>query len=180
MSAGSSEAQPRTLSIDQERTLASDPALLACFYLLLIGRTPAETAQSLGLSERALRPLLARLAKSGLVETGPGSKVRVLATAPVEWRVDGPVRRLYERQVREEFLRAPFTGRNEVLSFHTAELSPASVRVLLRKIERLAAHFADLAALDLSVPAREKTSLALLLGCRPWVFSMFSAYRARG
>ena len=55
----------------------------------------------------------------------------------------------------------------------------ASVRILLRKIDKLAADFADLAALDVRLPARDKSSVALLLACRPWVFSMFSAYRAK-
>ena len=41
------------------------------------------------------------------------------------------------------------------------------------------ADFADLAALDVRLPARDKSSVALLLACRPWVFSMFSAYRAK-
>jgi hypothetical protein len=98
---------------------------------------------------------------------------------PIAWRPDGPVRKLYERQVRAEFLQGPFTGSNEALSFHSAELSPASVRILLKKIDKLAADFADLAALDVQLPARDKTSVALLLACRPWVFSMFSAYRAK-
>jgi hypothetical protein len=53
------------------------------------------------------------------------------------------------------------------------------VQILLRKIDRLAADFADLATLDVDLPQRDKTSVAVLLACRPWVFSMFSAYRAR-
>ena len=106
-------------------------------------------------------------------------KVRLHARLPIAWRPDGPVRKLYERQVRAEFLQGSFGANNEALTFHSAELSPASVRILLRKIDKLAADFADLAALDVHLPTRDKTSIALLLACRPWVFSMFSAYRAQ-
>jgi DNA-binding Xre family transcriptional regulator len=168
-----------SLTLAQERILASDPSLLACFYLLLNGRSVEQAEQRLGLTSRVMRGLLTRLASAQLLQIDSGKNVRLHASLPIAWRPDGPVRRLYERQVRAEFLQSKFDGNDEALSFHSAELSPASVRILLRKIDRLAADFADLAALDVHVPSREKTSVAMLLACRPWVFSMFSAYRAR-
>jgi len=179
MSSGTRDAQPHTLTLEQERMLASSPQLLACFYLLLNGRTVAEVERRLALAPSVLRGLLARLASAQLLELDSKRKVRLHARLPIAWRPDGPVRRLYERQVRAEFLQDPFSGAQDALMFHSAELSPASLRILRRKIERLAADFAELAALDVHVPAREKTSTALLLACRPWVFSMFSAYRAQ-
>jgi hypothetical protein len=62
----------------------------------------------------------------------------------------------------------------ESLLFLSAELSAASYKVLLRKLERLAAEFRDLADLDRSLPAREKQSVAAVLAARYWVFSMFA------
>jgi len=179
-SAAVARTQADTLSLEQERTLARKPPLLACFYLLLNGHSIEETRQRLKLSSRAMRELLSELSAARLVETGAKHALRFHARLPISWRPDGPVRRLYERQVRAEFLQGAFTGSNEALTFHSAELSAASVRVLMRKIDRLAADFADLAALDVRVPAREKSSIALLLACRPWVFSMFSAYKSGG
>lgn len=172
-------AQPYGLTLEQERTLASNATLLACFYLLLNGHSVAVTEQRLGLTARAMRTFLGKLAAARLVDVDGRRNVRLHARLPIAWRPDGPVRKLYERQVRAEFLQGAFAATNEALTFHSAELSPASVRILLRKIERLGADFADLAALDVQVPSRDKTSVALLLACRPWVFSMFSAYRAR-
>lgn len=181
MAVGARDAQTQanSLTLEQERTLAGDASLLACFYLLLNGRTVEDAARRLGLSERGTRSLLGKLAAARLLDIEASNKVRLHARLPIAWRANGPVRRLYERQVRAEFLQSAFTGTNEALSFHSAELSPASVRILLRKIERLASDVADLAALDVNVPSRDKTSIALLLACRPWVFSMFSAYRSR-
>ncbi|HEY6642365.1 helix-turn-helix transcriptional regulator [Povalibacter sp.] len=173
------QEQPYSLTLEQERTLASNASLLACFYLLLNGRSVTDTGERLGLSQRAMRTFLNRLSAARLIDTDAGYNVRLHARLPIAWRPEGPVRKLYERQVRAEFLQGAFAASNEALSFHSAELSPASVRILLRKIEKLAADFADLAALDNQVPSRDKTSIALLLACRPWVFSMFSAYRTR-
>lgn len=176
---GNSTEQPYSLTLEQERMLAGNASLLACFYLLLNGRSTEEIERRLGLTARGIRTMLNRLSAARLLDLDAKGRIRLLAKLPIAWRPDGPVRRLYERQVRAEFLQSPFTGTNETLAFHSAELTPASVRVLLRKLERLEAEFADLAALDMHVPAREKTSVALLMACRPWVFSMFSAYRAR-
>lgn len=179
MATGTREAQTFTLSLQQERILASDASLLALFYLLLNGRSVEAAERRLGLNPRTIRPLLLRLVEAQLIDIDAKQRVRLHARLPIAWRPDGPVRKLYERQVRAEFLQGPFTGPNETLSFHSAELTPASVRILLKKIDKLAADFADLAALDRQVPARDKSSVALLLACRPWVFSMFSAYRAK-
>jgi transcriptional regulator with XRE-family HTH domain len=172
--------QSFSLSLEQERSLASQPTRLACFYLLLNGHSIEHTRERLGLSSKAIRTMLNELSAARLLDVDGKHNLRLHARLPIAWRPDGPVRRLYERQVRAEFLQGSFMGNREALSFHSAELSPASVRILLRKVERLAMDFADLAALDVHVKAREKSSVALLLACRPWVFSMFSAYRTRG
>jgi transcriptional regulator with XRE-family HTH domain len=183
MSSGASAATgaspPSTLTLEQERILARNSSLLACFYLLLNGRSVSDVAERLGMSPRATRNTLSQLASAGLLETGKGNKVVMHARLPIAWRADGPVRNLYERQVRAEFLKSEFAARNEALNFHSAELSHASVRILLRKMDKLAADFADLSALDVALPSKDKISVAMLLAARPWVFSMFSAYRAR-
>lgn len=168
-----------TLTLEQERILAGNPSLLAFFYLLLNGHQPEVVAERLGLSKRAVANFLSRLVACGLCHAGKGRQVNLNARLPIAWRPDGPVRVLYERQVRSEFLQGEFAAKNEALNFHSAELSPASVRILMRKMERLSADFADLALLDVGLPSREKMSVAMLLATRPWVFSMFSAYRPR-
>ena len=115
-----------------------------------------------------------------LIELQPKMKVRLRTANVISWRGDGPVRRLYEQQVKTEFLRAAFTGRNELLNFASAELSDASTKVLGRKLEALARDFAELAALDAGLPDSEKRSTGLLLGLRPWVFSMYDGLRSKG
>lgn len=168
-----------TLTLDQERILAGNASLLAFFYLLLNGHTPDVVADRLQLGKRAVANFLSRLAACGLSRSDSKNGIHLNARLPIAWRPDGPVRKLYERQVRSEFLQSEFAARNEALSFHSAELSPASIRILMRKLERLSADFADLAVLDVALPSREKMSVAMLLATRPWVFSMFSAYRPR-
>ena len=79
----------------------------------------------------------------------------------------------------EEFMRSSFQAQDEALHFRSAELSEASRQVLQRKLARLTTDFNELADLDRHVPSREKRSVALMMACRPWVFSMFDGLRKR-
>jgi transcriptional regulator with XRE-family HTH domain len=171
------EGSAEVLSWDQEAALAEDPKLLACLYLLTNGRTARELCTELNADEKQIRRWFTRLHALGLIEMRSNLRARVRTTSAITWRRDGPIRKMYEAQVRDEFLRSTFTDRMEVLHFRTAELSEASYRVLLRKLERLANEFRDFAELDRSLPSREKRSFAVLLASRPWVFSMFQGLR---
>jgi len=168
-----------TLSAAQETALAADPQLLACFYLMTNGHTPREAAAQLGCDDKQLRRWLVKLDNLQLVELRARLGARLRVHAPISWRDDGPIRRTYERQVREEFMHSGFQAPDEVLHFRSAEMSEASRMVLMRKLAKLTADFNELAELDRHVPGREKRSVALMMACRPWVFSMFDGLRKR-
>lgn len=168
------------LSIEQEETLASEARLLACFHLLLNGHDASAIVKELDLPDRELRRMLVKLDTARLIELQPKMKVRLRTSNVISWRSNGPVRQLYEQQVKTEFLQADFTGRNESIGFASAELSEASAKILTRKAELLAKDFADLAALDAGLPNHQKRSMGLLLALRPWVFSMYDGLRRKG
>jgi len=178
VSAGPAETSS-TLSAVQETALASDPQLLGCFYLLTNGHTPREVAAELGADEKLLRRWLVKLDNLHLVELKARLGARLRVHAPIAWREDGPIRRTYDQQVRDEFMRSSFQGADETLQFRSAELSEASRVVLQRKLTRLTADFNELAELDRHLPSREKRSVAVMMACRPWVFSMFDGLRRR-
>jgi transcriptional regulator with XRE-family HTH domain len=165
---------PDVLSLEQERALAEDPNLFACFYLLANGRSGRDVARNVGTDERTVRRWMARLDDLRLIEMRPKLRAKTRVASVVAWRTDGPLRHAYEGRIRREFLDAAFDRQGESLQFLSAELSTASYKVLLRKLERLAAEFRDLADLDRSLPAREKQSVAAVLAARSWVFSMFA------
>lgn len=175
----SHDANSQYLSLEQEQLLADNASLLACFYLLLNGRPSAEIQTRLNLNDRELRSLYVKLDDARLAELQAGLKARLRVGPVVNWRSDGPVRRVYERQVKAEFLQSEFQGEGEVLHFHSAELSEASAALLSRKLEQLGHEFADFAKLDRDLPVKKKRSTALLLAFRPWVFSMFDGVQAK-
>jgi DNA-binding Xre family transcriptional regulator len=176
---GSAEA-PETLSLDQEKSLAADPNLLACYYLVANGRSGSEIGAELGADAKRVRRWFVALHSLRLIEMRSGLRARARTSSAIKWRKDGPVSKLYERQVRLEFLQSPFSALNEALHFRSAELSEASCRVLLRRLDRLAAEFRDLAELDRTLPSPDKRSIGVLLAARPWVFSMFDSLRHSG
>lgn len=169
-----------TLTLEQETALAADFRLLACFYLLANGRTGREIAKELGVDEKQVRRWFVKLHALRLVELRSGLTARARMTSAIAWRKDGPVRRQYEKRAREEFLQSLFSGSGEAQYFRSAELSEASWRVFLRKLERLAADFRDLAEIDRSLPGDEKRSVAIYLAARPWVFSLFRSLQQSG
>jgi transcriptional regulator with XRE-family HTH domain len=168
-----------TLTEAQEAALAADPQLLACFHLLANGHTPREVATALEADAKLLRRWLSRLDALGLLALQPKQRVRLRVGSAINWRRNGPVRRLYEQQVREEFLRGDFTAAGESLQFRSAELSEPSRQIMQRRIDRLVAEFADLAELDRRLPGREKRSTGMLIAMRPWVLSMFRSLLKR-
>ena len=177
MAAEHGGADSQQLSLEQEEILASDSRLLACFHLLLNGRQSAEIAVELRLQERELRKLLVKLDAAKLIELQAKLKVRLRTSNVISWLSNGPVRRLYEQQVKTEFLQADFNGRTELLDFVSAELSEESSRILIRKAEMLARDFAELTALDAAVTVKDKRCMGLLVAFRPWVFSTYDGLR---
>jgi DNA-binding Xre family transcriptional regulator len=173
------ESRGEYLSLEQEQLLATDARLLACFYLLLNGHLPDDVVKRLDLNERSLRSLLVKLDAARLIELLPKLKVRLRVGPVISWRSNGPVHRLYEKQVKSEFLQSEFQGHYSSLQFRTAELSDASAQLLLRKLQQLTKEFADYAALDVGLPSKDKRSVAMLLAFRPWVFSMFDKLQTR-
>ena len=166
------EERKRTLSLKQEQALAKDPMLFTYFYHLLNGWTHRQLIKKLAISEVKSIKQLTTLDKLGLIELLPGNKVRLLTAQTIKWRDDGPIRKLYKDQVLEEFLNSKFNKDNEALQFETAELSQASLRTLQRKIDVLVKDMEEYAEVDYTIPEDEKISVGMLVGIRPWVFSV--------
>lgn len=161
----------RTLSIAQERELAADPVLLTYLYLLLTGWSPTRIARRFDIDRAYSDACLERLAELRLIDRLPRNRARPRVGPHIDWRKNGPVRRLYEDRVKAEFLQYPFREKDgSTMKLETGEMSDSSIALLCRRIEQLAADFLEYADLDRSLPATEKRAYAILLAARPWTY----------
>ena len=161
-----------TLTIEQETALANEPRLLLCFYLLINGWTPSRIKKRLGMNATQTTGAIAKLHRLKLIEHYSRHRIRLLTARTIAWRKAGPVRRLYEQQIKDEFLDADFEAADGLLRFESAELSHSSMKIVARKIDKLIKEFDDLVELDMALPPEKKKSVGLLLAFRPWVFSL--------
>ncbi|MFK7954773.1 MAG: helix-turn-helix domain-containing protein [Lysobacterales bacterium] len=159
-----------TLNEEQETALAKNPQLLTCFYLLLLEWSPARISNRLQISELAQVRLLAKLDRLKLIELHSGNRVKLLTSQRITWSVRGPIRQRYENKVKRSYVDYPFSGKDESLRLESSELSEASIKVLLRKVDRLVEEFAELAEIDRGLAPERKRSFGLMLAARPWTY----------
>ena len=158
------------LTLEQEQGLAEDPAVLTYFYLMLTGRTPRDIASEFGLDNQQQTTLLVRLSRLDLVELYPNNSGKLLTSRRIEWRRDGPIRKMYKKSVVESFMTSDFGPASQRFQFDTGELSEASVTILIRRLEKLSQEFDELAELDMVEPADQKKAIGMMVGIRPWAY----------
>lgn len=164
------EQRMTTLSIEQESALAKDAILLSYFYLLLNGWNSERIAGRFDLDEPRQIRLLVRLDRLGLIELQPENRVRLLTARRIQWRREGPVRRLYEREVKQAFLHDRFAENTAHFGFESAELAPESARLIVRRLNRVIREFDELAELDVNLQPAEKRGYGLMVALRPWAY----------
>ncbi len=172
-----SECRPRVLDLNQEQALAQDENLFVCFHLVINGFCYEDILKSYDWSDARTIKLLTTLDKLKLIELLPENKIKVLTANIIQWQKNGPVRKMYEGTVREEFLKAPFVGKYSLMSFETMELSHASVTIIISKIEQLLKQIDELAEVDMGLPKKLKCGHGVLLAVRPWVFSIVKKHK---
>ncbi len=158
------------LSPAQEEALAADPRLLAFFYLLTIGWKAHRIRRRLAIDERDELRCLNRLQRLGLIEVMPRKRLRLLTGNRIRWSAAGPIRRRYESRIKHDFVDYAFATADDALNLEYSELSEASITILRRRVEQLAAGFQELAEVDRHLPPQEKRGFAVLLAARPWTF----------
>lgn len=164
------EERQTILSANQEIALAADAILLSYFYLLLNGWKTGRIAKRFELNEHRQTRLLAKLDRLGLIELQPRNRVRLLTARRIQWRRDGPVRRLYEREVKQAFLKDSFSEGAAHYGFESAELTPESARLILRRIRRVTREFDEMAEMDVNLKPSEKRGYGLMVALRPWAY----------
>ncbi len=171
------EAGPSQLTISQESTLAENPKLLVFFYLLVTGREPDSIVRDYRVSEEESLQFLLELDKMKLIELHPDNKVRLLTQKNIAWLKNGPITRMHEARIKDEFLSTAFDQADERLRFETGKLSGKAHALMLKKIDHLLKEYNDLTEIDKTLPADQSRNTGLLIAFRPWVYSLIDSFK---
>ncbi len=98
------------LTLAQERALSEDAFLSFLFIAVLGGHGPDEIMQDFGLPARQIEAALIRLERLALIDRLPGGRTRALVDRAIIWR-KSPMRRLFETQMKPQFLAMDFSAR---------------------------------------------------------------------
>lgn len=158
----------RQMTVAQEALLAADRKLLAVLYLLQNNRDLQAIVHEYQISETECIRLLVKLDRAGLIELLPGNRVRLRVSRQVRHRPNGPLRQRLGEEMVSDFLSVRFDEHGGHFRFEVGELSTATAGMLMRKLDRLAAEFAELSELDMHLPPKQRTLYGIALGLRPW------------
>jgi DNA-binding Xre family transcriptional regulator len=162
------DGAPPQLTLAQETALAADARLLAVFYLVVNRWTFDEIVARHQITPAQCTGYLVRLDRLKLIDLLPGNRVRLKVPRDAQLRPDGPIRRRHGKRAVDDFLAPAFDRTGGYFVFEFRELSRASFELLRRRLERLAAEFADLAELDSGLATERRETIGMALGVRPW------------
>jgi len=171
------ELGPSVLTFEQEQILSENPKLLVFFYLLLNGREPQSIIKDYTITEQESLQFLLELDKLKLIELYPDNRVRHLTQKNIAWRKNGPIMKIYESRVKEEFLNATFDQMDGRLRFETGKLSDGSHAVMLGKIDRLMKEYYEMTEIDKTIPREKSHNTGLMIAFRPWVYSVLDGFK---
>jgi transcriptional regulator with XRE-family HTH domain len=166
-------------TLAQEKALAADAKLFACFYSLVSGQSGPRLITRSPLGGPAVTRLLVRLDALGLIRLSARNEARLLVSENVKWLVDGPLVELYGDRLKNEFVDSRFRGTLERFRLLNGRLSEASIRQLSRKLDKLIGEFYELSEVDELAPAgssgggdKGHKRIWFMLAYRPFSFSV--------
>ena len=168
-----------SLSIDQERELASDVELLLVAVCVLNRWTFQQIVDFYHISEARCIQHLARLDRLKLIELLPRNRIKLLVASNFKWREDGPIQRFYQEKLEADFFHSRFAGEHERLIVINGMLADSSNAVFQRKLEQLVREFDELNLDDSQLPFDQRHGTTVVLALRRWQYGLFDSFRKR-
>lgn len=169
-----------TLTLEQEKSLVSDPKLLLVAISCLGHWTMEQIVETYDISETECIGYLVKLDRLALIELKPGNRYRMRVSLAFRWLPDGPVQHFFRRAVVDDYFAGRFDGPGEALLCVHARLSDPSAMELVHKIRQLAGELARLHQDDQRLPLKDRDGYTLMLGFRSWEFKQLTAMRRKG
>lgn len=168
-----SKEEIKELTEEQEVEFIKQPKLLFMAYMLLNDFDFETITNYYKIEKLKGIQLLAHLDRIRFIDLLPGNRVKLLTSRNFRWRKNGPIDKLFNQQIRKEFLQSNFVKADELMMFSGTMLSRSSILLFHKKIERLVSEFNDLAKQDANLPFEERVGCGFVGAIKPWVFSDF-------
>lgn len=169
----------RKLTLEQERALLDNERMTYFFYFLVNGWSVEEVIDNYQFTRKEAKRYLIILDKLELIEWYAEYRFRPLVSSNIFWNKGGPLWQAFKNVFSEDFLDHPFDLPNERLALCPAVMTADSYRIISRKVDSLVAQINELAELDSALPLKNRFSVGLFIGFRPWFYSGMAKIRRK-
>lgn len=171
-----SQRQLETLTLDQEKEIASDLILLMVAVSVINGFSFSELLSYYQLNQHECIQKLAKLDKLKLLDLLPGNRIKLRVSPNFRWQRNGPIQKFFLEKVEKDFFNSRFEGENEKLLVLNGLFSSGSNKLLQEKMEQFSLEFNNLMKKDAALPIGQKFGTTMVFALREWKYSLFSEY----
>ena len=154
------------LTLAQERELSKDIWLSFLFIAILGGEDWQEIRDDFHVPRAEMNAALGRLDRLALIDRLPSGRVRATIDPAIIWR-NSPMRTLFERQMKAQFLNMDFSAEDAVYASQVMKLSAQGAAQLAEMIEKHRLDVQALAARDREVARLPRQWYGMLCAARP-------------
>ncbi len=170
------DSRIRALTLEQEKQVVSDLALLLVAVCVFNGYQFEDILRQYQLTEHQLIQKLALLDRLRFIELLPGNKIKLKISPHFHWLPGGPIQTFFQQKVREEFFHSYFNKEGEKLSVATGLLSVSGSQRLHKRIDKLIGEFYDACKDDQDIAFADRKGTSIVVAIRPWQFTLFEEF----
>ena len=169
--------QLRSLSLEQEEELVSNPKLLLVAYCLVNHWRFEDVLSKYDIAETEAIQIAAHLDRMKLIELLPGNRAKPLVATNFDWQPDGPIEQYFRREVQGPFFDDSFKGDACIRLAKFGDISVAGRQTLAERLTVLGQHFDDLVVDERKLPLDQREGATMVVAIRNWEFEAFAQFR---
>ncbi|WP_380872318.1 hypothetical protein ACFB49_32650 [Sphingomonas sp. DBB INV C78] len=161
------DPRPAVLTDEQERILSENLFNAFVFRMLRYGWPPEDIRREFELDEPEFIQCLVFLDRLRLIDLLPGNRVKLLTRKVIEWRPDGPVRRAFDKVVKQGFAEMDYSQPSAMWDLKTIKLSRSEAARLKAIVTEFSAAVMELGEEARTVHRQGDVWYAVLMAIRP-------------
>jgi hypothetical protein len=167
----------QTLTVEQEREIADDLALLLVAVCVLNRWSFDNIVEYYVFKPHELIQKLAQLDRLKIIELQANNRIKLLVAPNFGWLPNGPIQQVFLRAIQQDFFSAHFEREDHELIVLNGMLCASSNAELRRKMERFAREFDQLNQEDSGQPFNSRHGYTVVLALRDWRYHKFATLR---